>query len=696
MVRNIFLSLIFMVSISHANGVAIVDASVPSYLTLVSSTVDVTIENQVAITKTTQTFLNNFGEEKKFKYAFPLNEQASAIGMRWKLNNKWFSASFTTSPQDTSLPGSGNEMDAFLENYLGETPLYFELPEALAKDSIIVFELTYVELLPYEFGNVVYSYPNDYRDIQNTLLNLQQINLTINSERNIDSLKIIELENAVITNDGNTATLLWQNFEAVASHNYEIQYSLNLQELGLFDLSTFLPDSLVPDSQESGFFLFAVEPDPSENTDVIDKVFTLIIDRSGSMEWERRLIQAKEASSFIVQNLNEGDKFNIVDFSGGATSFRESHVIYNQENMNAALVYINNLEPTWSGNAGTNIAGAFDVAIPQFGIVNDSTANIIIFFTDGEPTVGLLETDEIVDHVNSLVLQNETRLSIFTFGVGTNINYQLLTLLASQNNGISLFIGNDEVEEYISNFYLTIRNPVLLNTKMTFSSDAIVDYYPSPLPDLYKGQQLIISGRYAKSAQTTVTLSGDAFGQPLEYTYDLSLTDSSVGRYQFLPKIWAKKKIEYLLIKYYSLDENSAEAGGVKEEIISLSMSFGVLTPFTSFSYDPTRIEEIQQDIPNQVVKSFILLGNYPNPFNPTTTIKFQVNRPKNGIAKIKIYNSTGELVRVLYSSINGIGEYEVFWDGKSTNRNFVSTGTYFYVIDFDNSLLVGKMTLIK
>ena len=64
----------------------------------------------------------------------------------------------------------------------------------------------------------------------------------------------------------------------------------------------------------------------------------------------------------------------------------------------------------------------------------------------------------------------------------------------------------------------------------------------------------------------------------------IKIFNSIIEKYQFLPKVWAKQKIENLLIQYYALDPNSSQALALKQQIIDLSLAFGVITPFTSFS----------------------------------------------------------------------------------------------------------------
>ncbi len=449
----------------------------------------------------------------------------------------------------------------------------------------------------------------------------------------------------------------------------------------------------MPDNLGNGFFVFVAEPDPSQNTKVINKVFTLIIDRSGSMYGEK-MDQAKNAADFIVNNLNEGDKFNIVDFSDFISSFRNEHVIYNTENRDAALNYISLLQ----ADGSTNISGAFDIAVPQFSVANDSTANIIIFFTDGQATAGITETNYLLEHISSLIGQAESKVIVFSFGIGSDVNHQLLTLLSNQNNGVSTFLENNQLEEVITDFYLQIRNPVLLNSEISYAdSSTIKEVFPNPLPNLYKGSQMIVSGRYAHPTTTTISLKGKAFGTAVEYQYQLSLSDSEAAQYRFLPKVWAKEKIEHLLVEYYSLSYGDPMADTIKIQIVKLSTDYGVITPFTSFTGGATSVEEHEQtkkDVANP--KEFRIIGNYPNPFNPSTTIRFYSPADLHSLITIKIFNTLGQLIKTLHVSVGNKGFYEVIWNGLMENGASASSGTYIYTIDFGNVMIASKMILLK
>lgn len=568
-------SLLILSSNILGNGIAIIPNGSGSCMRLVMTETWVTVENQVAIVTTRQTFYNQFSQSWAPVYSFPASETATGTSLRWLFNGEWYTAKI--GPGSSGGTGSSNPV---ITEYLGDTPITFGIPHSIEPDSMITVELTYVQLLPYSFGKVNFNFPSDYTLIQSNPVDLQYFSFQLNSFRTIDSLvSVNHSANSIVL--PNTASLEITIENEPADRDIDLYYILNSTELGLSGLSTFLDDSAsVNDSIKGGYFTFIAEPEP-EPQDVIKKAFSFIIDCSGSMGGYK-MEQAKNAASFIVEHLNEGDIFNLVMFHSYVTSFKDSLVEYNEPNKQEALSFINQL----TAGGMTHISGAFDEAVPDFMTTDDSTANIIIFFTDGLPTAGIRNINDLISHINSLINLLPNELYLFNFGIGENVNKQLLTTLALENKGFSQYVKDEELEEIISQFYLQIRNPVLLNTTIELDSANITEVYPDPLPNLYIGQQMVVSGRYITPEITTLTLRGEALGQPVSYTYDLDLSDSAVTEYQFLLKVWAKQKIEHLTAYYYTLDPSSLEAALIKEQIIELSLRYGVLSDFASFVTD--------------------------------------------------------------------------------------------------------------
>lgn len=89
-------------------------------------------------------------------------------------------------------------------------------------------------------------------------------------------------------------------------------------------------------------------------------------------------------------------------------------------------------------------------------------------------------------------------------------------------------------------------------------------------------------------------------------------------------------------------------------------------------------------------------LTNYPNPFNPTTTISFEVVKNINAPAIVKIYNTKGQLIRILAINVRGKGKYQIVWDGRDKDGKIATSGVYFYTLSVGNTILSNKMTLLK
>ncbi len=90
----------------------------------------------------------------------------------------------------------------------------------------------------------------------------------------------------------------------------------------------------------------------------------------------------------------------------------------------------------------------------------------------------------------------------------------------------------------------------------------------------------------------------------------------------------------------------------------------------------------------------FLLKGNYPNPFNPNTTINFVLPEREN--VSIVIYNLLGEKVRELLREEKNAGEHFVMWNGKDDFEKEVPSGVYFYLITHNRKVISSKMVLIK
>lgn len=674
----------YSISLAYADGVMVVNATTGECFPLLRTKVSITVNNQVAIYTTTSYFKNNFNADTAVKFIFPMPDDANAINLKWYQNNAWHQAVFSSSEQDTVLPGPGGTTDPDLSTFMGSTPLVFNLVNKVLKDSIVIVELTYVQLLPYAYSYVNLNFPGDYNLIQQTPLDTFECSVHLVSARTIEVLNVLNPAGAVVNIADTIADVHILKLNYLPVSGISLQYKLAPDDVGLFSFSTFLPDSaIVCDTFGRGYFAFIVEPNPSDSV-IIQKDFILIIDESGSMGGTK-ITQAKDAAKFVVNHLNAGDRFNIVKFSTSSSSFQSGLIPYDQGNQLAALNYIDNIAATGS----TCVSCAFNTAIPQFSSSIADAAKIIIFFTDGEANTGIHDNAGILSQVNTLCNSYAPDLDLHTFGIGTYVNTQLLSQLAQQHNGQAAFLNDTSLYQTITDFYLTIQNPVILNTSMSFHPPVIYETYPDPLPNLYAGSQLLVVGRYNSPGTVEVTFKGTAFGDSVTYIYNFPLADTIISDYHFLPKIWAKKKIDHMVTEYYALPSNSSQAQILQKEIKQFSICNGVMSVFTSFADNGNYLEITETGISES--KSNV----WPNPFNDIVYIDISGLFTWDEDVILEIYSIEGLLI---YRSEKGqfANSTVLSWNGLDLSGTAVNNGCYFYRVISGKKTLSGKIFKFK
>jgi flagellar hook assembly protein FlgD len=89
-----------------------------------------------------------------------------------------------------------------------------------------------------------------------------------------------------------------------------------------------------------------------------------------------------------------------------------------------------------------------------------------------------------------------------------------------------------------------------------------------------------------------------------------------------------------------------------------------------------------------------VLIGNYPNPFNPSTTIYFSL--PVAGEIALAVYNTKGQFVCRLVDGCLNAGEHEVIWNGEDENKQVVASGIYFFQLKREGETVIKRMVMIK
>jgi Ca-activated chloride channel homolog len=307
---------------------------------------------------------------------------------------------------------------------------------------------------------------------------------------------------------------------------------------------------------------------------VIPKDVVFVLDTSGSMAGNK-LEQAKKALQFCVENLNDGDRFEIIRFSTEVEPLFDKLLDANKANRSKASDFIRDLKPI----GGTAIDDALQkaLALSPAGNAGSGRVFVVIFLTDGRPTIGATDEEQILANARK---HNDSHNRVFCFGIGTDVNTHLLDQLTEQARGFSQYVlPEEDIELKVSSFFSRIKEPVLTNPTLKFTGDIrVTKAYPASLPDLFKGEQLVLVGRYSGKGDSAIQLEGSIDGSLKKFTYESKFPDTG-SDHEFIPRLWATRRVGYLLDEIRLHGENTE----LRDEVTELARKYGIVTPYTAY-----------------------------------------------------------------------------------------------------------------
>ncbi len=349
--------------------------------------------------------------------------------------------------------------------------------------------------------------------------------------------------------------------------------------LSMLTYNAALPQtaSLAGGARQSGYFLVVASPTIAKpDAELAPRRVVLVMDRSGSMQG-KKIEQAKATLRFALGKLRPQDRFNVITFSDTVEKFAPQTLNATKANIERANAFVEQIV----ADGGTNIHDGLMEGLGQFP--ERATGNTLLFFTDGLPTVGVRNQSDIIRDATA---KNAKTARTFVFGVGNDVDVPFLDNVAQSLRGDADYVRPEEnIEVKVSRFVAKTASPALENLRVTIDDGSATtgEIYPKPndLPDLFAGGQLVLVGRYTGSAKTVkLTLTGESNGKPQTYSLSGNLPDVDTGA-SFLPRLWAGRKIGYLMDEVRLKEDGAAKKEAV-DQIIALSKEWGILTPYTA------------------------------------------------------------------------------------------------------------------
>ena len=522
------------------------------------------ISDQLATTTVELAYYNHCSRNLEGTFLFPIPPEAAISKFYLYVGNEEVPAQLLDEAQARKIYEDivRKRKDPALLEYAGYNLLKARVFPLVAKGETKI-KLTYSQVLKQSQGLCEYRFSFGQEDKVSAGGGNLSVQIALDSKIPLKGIYSPTHDLKVNRISQRQARVTWGSRVNSVGGDFTLYYSFSGQPIAF---------NLLTDSQSGdNFFLALISPDiTADATKVLPKNIIFILDSSGSMRGEK-IKQARQALLFCLQNLNPKDKFNLIDFDDQIRLFSDTLVSANPPQVKRARNFVEQIE----ADGGTNIGEALRAGLSNFG----EGLNYLIFLTDGLPTVGERNVDRILSEIKS---SNQARVRIFDFGVGYDVNTYLLDKLAAENSGTSDYVAPEEdIEIKVSNFYKNISAPVLADLSLDFGESQAYDVYPYPLPDLFAGSQLVVTGRFRNQARTSVVLSGQLNGRKKSYEFPADFSISSSPQ-KAVPKIWAQRRVGYLMDQI----RLSGQSPELVQEITDLSKKYGIMTKYTSFLVD--------------------------------------------------------------------------------------------------------------
>jgi MYXO-CTERM domain-containing protein len=565
----------------------LLDADGSGVATPIERRVTVELYEQVATTVVELTFepgelltsAGSSGDAPIFVYTTPAD--GSVVAAAFKDGDAWIEASVgatdmgalpVTPPDGFSgaLPsgaGALGESPSF-----GENPFWLPIIDTRDDGGRIVVRLTTLEIAPYEGGEVRWRYPLAPPTLIGAGAAQSVFDVRVETGRPLVGWSVPSHAAEVVETTRGARALALHLETRSDDRDLELRYGVRAEEDVYLRLLTAHERCT-----EDGFFLLVVEPrqDVTEG-EAVAKDFTFVVDTSGSMDGYK-MTQAIEATRTFVAGLNARDRFDLVTFSDDAYRLFGEQRVADAASRGTASRHADSLY----ASGGTNIDAAVRAALDSR--FDPERARFVVLLTDGMPTVGETNTEALRRNV---LRANENDVRLFAFGVGDEleVDFPFLRALATENRGDATLVSpHADIAGLLKAFFDRIDRPVLTDVRLDIAGVEVFDGAPELLEgettDLFAGSQLFLLGRYRDGGPATITLEGQEGGAARAHRLEVDFPVCAEGQNPFLPRLWAKARIDALLDRIAREGETEA----LVAEVEALSLRYGVQSPYTSF-----------------------------------------------------------------------------------------------------------------
>lgn len=635
--------------------------------------IEVRITGQIAETAVYQEFVNEWQQPTNAVYSFPLPPDARATAFFYWYNNVCYRAVLKVKEQAVN-PGTGEGgVAARINAYIGRNGIKVFL-QNIPAGGIQKVQLHYISLCSYFDGELTYRFPLNTQDFVTYPLDLLSATFDVTANSDIDAFGITSHTNwTTRLRERRHVTVELNHSKTYLNQDLVFTYKIPNRDLGV----DFYP---VANDTMDGHFVLMINPaEDVDTTRLLKKRVVFMLDNSSSMTGAK-LEQSKEAIGRCLEMLKQDEYFDIVIFNNFVSLYSDQLMAATPANVQAAKTYLSAVRTA----AGSNLQSALYQALSLFK--DKKLCNSILLFTDGF---------SVIDP-NAVESKNTFNAGIFCVGIGEDLDRAKLELVALRNYGFVTYLNeSDNLLAGIQRVFSQINQPVLLDTRFEFGLSEAYAILPAKFPSIYRGFRFFLTGRYHLPVKSAFSIAGYSATGIQAYDFYLDFANANPQN-KFAESIWAKEMIDEIERQIAVFGETDS----LKKLDIDISLKYNIRCKYTAYIADyttlpPTRVIAEQEFVP--VAKSY-LIGNYPNPFNSTTSIRFYLDKETEGIKYkfLRIYNLLGQLVAVIDISHLGPGMHTIKFDGRDNWGDELPSGIYICQLVVGKNSSTIRISLVK
>ncbi|XP_051976311.1 inter-alpha-trypsin inhibitor heavy chain H5-like [Xyrauchen texanus] len=478
-----------------------------------------------------------------------------------------------------------------------------------------VFFLTYEELLQRRLGH--YEHMSSVRPMQ--LVSRLSVGVTIVEHSRITYLEVLPLRNGktpASNGNGKAVGKVGPPVSTIVKQNEtfcKITFTPNIVQQAKIVTNGMLGEFVVRYDVEremgigdiqvlDGHFVHYFAP---KDLPVVPKNVVFVIDNSASM-LGTKIKQTKDALFTILRELRPNDRFNFVTFSNRIRVWQQGKLVpVTPNNIRDAKKFIYMISPT----GGTDINSAIQTGSTLLSTYLSSTkethhnsVSLIIFLTDGRPTVGVVQSPSILGNTKAAV---QEKFCIFTIGMGDDVDYRLLERMSLENCGTMRRIPEDaDARIMLKGFYDEIGTPLLSDIRVEYSEDAVEYITQNLFTNYFNGSELVVAGKLTNrssdslhvqvtgsNSERSIVLEKDVSLRERERETEKRLVEAEVGPNSdgYVERLWGYLSVKDGL-KGRLRSQTSGERENYTQHATNLSLTYNFLTPLTEMIVEKPQI----------------------------------------------------------------------------------------------------------